>query len=127
MSINEMESKIAKLPRMGNTCRRSQSRSGSIKDEIKAEMLARNTEEMELDASFVGGLRFYQIALIPQHSKRNIPKCISSTPSRPQAADFLSHKKSTLYKPADQSNHTRHLTPTAERERAIILYYTRSQ
>lgn len=47
MSINEMESKIAKLQEWETLAEEAKAEAEALKDEIKAEMLARNTEEME--------------------------------------------------------------------------------
>lgn len=47
MSINEMESKIAKLQEWENLIEEAKQEAESLRDEIKAEMLARDTEEME--------------------------------------------------------------------------------
>ncbi len=47
MSINEMESKIAKLQEWETLVEEAKAEAEALRDEIKAEMLARNTEEME--------------------------------------------------------------------------------
>lgn len=47
MSINEMESKIAKLQEWEILAEEAKAEAEALRDEIKAEMLARNTEEME--------------------------------------------------------------------------------
>ena len=47
MSINEMESKIAKLQEWEQLAEEAKAEIENLKDEIKAEMLARNTEELE--------------------------------------------------------------------------------
>lgn len=46
MSINEMEKKIAALKEWEELLEEAKAQVESLKDEIKAEMLARNTEEM---------------------------------------------------------------------------------
>lgn len=46
MSINEMEKKIAALKEWEALLSEAQAEVEALKDEIKAEMLARNTEEM---------------------------------------------------------------------------------
>lgn len=47
MSIIEMESKIAKLQEWEALVEEAKQEAEALRDEIKAEMLARNTEEME--------------------------------------------------------------------------------
>ena len=47
MSINEMESKIAKMQEWEALAKEATEMAESIKDEIKAEMLKRDTEELE--------------------------------------------------------------------------------
>ena len=46
MSINEMEKKIATLKEWEDLLEEAKAQVETLKDEIKAEMLARNTEEM---------------------------------------------------------------------------------
>lgn len=46
MSINEMEKKIAALKEWEELLEEAKAQVESLKDEIKAEMLSRNTEEM---------------------------------------------------------------------------------
>lgn len=46
MSINEMEMKIAKLQEWEQLLEEAKAEVESLKDEIKAEMLSRNTEEL---------------------------------------------------------------------------------
>ena len=46
MSVNEMEMKIAKLQEWEQLLEEAKAEVESLKDEIKAEMLNRNTEEM---------------------------------------------------------------------------------
>ncbi|MGN0476608.1 MAG: hypothetical protein ACI4HM_04635 [Ruminococcus sp.] len=46
MSINEMEKKIAALKEWEELLEEAKAQVETLKDEIKAEMLARNTEEM---------------------------------------------------------------------------------
>lgn len=46
MSINEMEKKIAALKEWEELLEEARAQVETLKDEIKAEMLARNTEEM---------------------------------------------------------------------------------
>lgn len=66
MSINEMEKKIETLREWEELLEEAKAQVETLKDEIKAEMLARNTEEMT--------------------AGRYICQCTSSTQSRPQAA-----------------------------------------
>ena len=47
MSINEMETKIAKMQEWEALAKEAAEMAESIKDEIKAEMLKRDTEELE--------------------------------------------------------------------------------
>ena len=47
MSINEMESKIAKLQEWEQLAEDANAEAEALRDEIKTEMLKRNTEEME--------------------------------------------------------------------------------
>lgn len=47
MSTNEMESKIAKLQEWETIIEEAKAEAEVLKDEIKAEMIARATEEME--------------------------------------------------------------------------------
>lgn len=47
MSTNEMESKIAKLQEWETIIEEAKAEAEALKDEIKAEMLNRNAEEME--------------------------------------------------------------------------------
>lgn len=47
MSINEMESKIAKLQEWEQLAEDAKAEAEALRDEIKTEMLKRNTEEME--------------------------------------------------------------------------------
>ncbi len=47
MSINEMESKIAKLQEWETLAEEAKAEAEALRDEIKAEMLARDTEELE--------------------------------------------------------------------------------
>ncbi len=47
MSTHEMESKIAKLQEWETIIEEAKAEAEALKDEIKAEMLNRNTEEME--------------------------------------------------------------------------------
>ena len=46
MSVNEMEMKIAKLQEWEQLLEEAKAEVESLKDEIKAEMLSRNTEEL---------------------------------------------------------------------------------
>ena len=92
----------------------------SIRDEIKAEMVNRDTEELEVgshiirytsvlsnrfDSSSFKKLRPFKLFMLlrlpatastPPASRRPCPKCIRRSPSRPQAAGSPSHKKSPL-------------------------------
>ena len=47
MSTNEMESKIEKLQEWENLAEEAKQEADALRDEIKAEMLARDTEELE--------------------------------------------------------------------------------
>ncbi len=47
MSVNEMESKIAKLQEWEAIAEEAKAEAEALRDEIKAEMLARDTEEIE--------------------------------------------------------------------------------
>lgn len=47
MSINEMESKIAKLQEWETLAEEAKAEAEALRDEIKAEMLTREAEEME--------------------------------------------------------------------------------
>lgn len=47
MSTNEMESKIAKLQEWETIIEEAKAEAEALKDEIKSEMIARETEEME--------------------------------------------------------------------------------
>lgn len=47
MSTNEMESKIAKLQEWESLADEAKAEAEALRDEIKAEMLARDTEELE--------------------------------------------------------------------------------
>lgn len=47
MSINEMESKIKKLQEWETLAEEAKAEAEALRDEIKAEMLARETEEIE--------------------------------------------------------------------------------
>ena len=49
MSINEMETKIAKMQEWEALAKEAAEMAESIKDEIKAEMLKRDTEELAAD------------------------------------------------------------------------------
>ena len=53
MSINEMESKIRALNEWEEVIREAQQEAEAIRDSIKAEMLARDTEELEAGAFIV--------------------------------------------------------------------------
>lgn len=53
MSINEMESKIRALNEWEEVIREAQAEAEAIKDAIKAEMIAQNTEELEAGAFIV--------------------------------------------------------------------------
>lgn len=48
MSINEMESKIAKLQEWETLAEEAKAEAEALRDEIKAEMLTREAEEMEV-------------------------------------------------------------------------------
>lgn len=47
MSVNEMESKIAKLQEWEAIAEEARAEAEALRDELKAEMLANDTEEME--------------------------------------------------------------------------------
>lgn len=53
MSINEMENKIRALNEWEDVIREAQAEAEAIRDAIKAEMLAQNTEELEAGAFIV--------------------------------------------------------------------------
>ncbi len=53
MSINEMENKIRALNEWEEVIREAQAEAEAIKDAIKAEMLAQDTEELEAGAFIV--------------------------------------------------------------------------
>ena len=53
MSINEMENKIRALNEWEEVIREAQAEAKAIKDAIKAEMLAQDTEELEAGAFIV--------------------------------------------------------------------------
>lgn len=53
MTINEIENKIAKLQEWEMLAEEAKAEAEALKDEIKAEMLMRETEEMETDKYIV--------------------------------------------------------------------------
>lgn len=53
MTINEIENKIAKLQEWEMLAEEAKAEAEALKDEIKAEMLVRETEEMETDKYIV--------------------------------------------------------------------------
>lgn len=73
MSTHEMESKIAKLQEWENLAEEARAEAEALRDEIKAEMLARDTEELEAGRficrwTSVLSNRFYTTSFKKEHA-----------------------------------------------------------
>lgn len=74
MTINEIENKIAKLQEWEMLAEEAKAEAEALKDEIKAEMLMRETEEMETDKYIVRWIsvlsnRFDSTAFKKEHAE----------------------------------------------------------
>lgn len=99
MSINEMEKKIAALKEWEELLEEAKAQVESLKDEIKAEMLTRNTEEMTAGRyicrwTSVLSNRFDTTTFKKEHAE--MYKQYTKQTSRHQAADFQSLKAKPL-------------------------------
>lgn len=98
MSTNELEMKVSALKEWEELLKEAKEQVESLKDEIKAEMLERNVEEMNAGCYICRWTPVLSNRFDSTTFKRNTAKCISNIPSRFQAVDFQSHKKKPLLK-----------------------------
>lgn len=96
MSTKDLTEKVRSLKELEALITEAQAEAESIKDELKAEMINRNTEEMMVDVfkiryKTVKSNRFDTTAL-----RVHIKNFTTSTSSRLNQEDLLSHKRKSL-------------------------------
>lgn len=103
MSTKDLTAKVRSLKELEALIAEAQAEAESIKDELKAEMINRNTEEMTVDIfkiryKTVKSNRFDTTAFKNTHKELydQYIKLMTSTSSRLNQKDLLSHKRKSL-------------------------------
>ena len=103
MSTKDLTAKVRSLKELEALIAEAQAEAESIKDELKAEMINRNTEEMAVDVfkiryKTVKSNRFDTTAFKNTHKELydQYIKLMTSTSSRLNQKDLLSHKRKSL-------------------------------
>ena len=104
MSTTELTSKIRELKELKQMADELAAEITAIEDIIKAEMTARNTDEMIVDVFKSAGLRSHQAALILLLLKRRCPTWQPSLQRPLNQEDSPSHEKSSLHKHRPKHN-----------------------
>ena len=129
MSKNEMVAKIEALNEWEAIIADAQAEAEALRDEIKAEMLDRETEELVAGPTSSAGPLSSPIALTPLPSRRCMATSTKPSPSRSAAsASPSAHKKSPLpdNRPKRQAR-SFHPNPTGEGKTQYSLPSHRNQ
>ena len=98
MSRNELITKIETLQSLEALIEETKAEAETVRNSIKAEMEAANTEELSAGAISCGGLLFSPLDLIPRPSKKSVERrSTKPLPNRfPPGVSPSAHKKSPL-------------------------------
>lgn len=96
MSTSEITSKVRELKELKAMLEEIEAEIATIEDEIKAEMTARNTEEMSVDVYKVRWTKVTSSRFDTSAFKKPMPSCIVNTRSRRKHAVSRLHEKSSV-------------------------------